>query len=70
MNNNLNILDFKNHIYKELRNYNHKNDGILSIQFMNNDNFTKKESYKTIEYLYKFSISQSKNIFIFYYSEM
>jgi hypothetical protein len=46
MNNNLNILDFKNHIYKELRNYNHNNDGILSIQFMNNDNLLKKNHIK------------------------
>ena len=51
MNNNINILDFKNHIYKELGNYNHNNDEILSIQFMNNDKFTIKELYKIIEYL-------------------
>ena len=62
LNNNVNLLEFKNQINKELGNYNYNDDEIISLQLMNDDKFTEKELYKTIEYFYKYSICESKNI--------
>ena len=62
LNNNVNLLEFKNQINKELGNYNYNDDEIISLQFMNDDKFTEKELYKTIEYFYKYSICESKYI--------